>query len=102
MARKRLAYQKKKHNRFGMFLATLCLLLVLIAVGVRGSELKKKQHAYEARVKALKEQIAEETVRTGELAEYEKYTKTDAFVEEIAKQKLGLVFEGEIIFKSGS
>ena len=34
-----------------------------------------------------------------ELAEYEKYTQTKMFYEEIAKKILGLVYEDEIIFK---
>ena len=29
----------------------------------------------------------------------EKYTKTRKYVEEVAKDKLGLVYDGEIIFK---
>ena len=31
--------------------------------------------------------------------EYEKYTKTKKFVEEMAEGKLGLVHDGEVIFK---
>ena len=35
-----------------------------------------------------------------QLTDYEKYTKTDKFVEEIAKEKLGLLYENEILFRS--
>ena len=35
-----------------------------------------------------------------ELEEYEKYTKTAKYVEEVAKEKLGLVYEDEIIFQA--
>ena len=44
-------------------------------------------------------QIAEEKQRTGEIKEYEKYTQSKLFYEEIAKKILGLVHEDEIIFK---
>ena len=37
--------------------------------------------------------------RAEDIEEYGKYTKTTKFVEEVAKDKLGLVYEGEIIFK---
>ena len=47
----------------------------------------------------LREQIAEEEKRKEEIAEYEKYTRTKKYVEEVAKDKLGLVNEDEIIFK---
>ena len=34
-----------------------------------------------------------------EIKEYEKYTQTKQYIEEVAKDKLGLVHEGEILFK---
>ena len=40
-----------------------------------------------------------EEARSAEIEEYGKYTQTKKFVEEVAKEKLGLVYEGEIIFK---
>lgn len=45
------------------------------------------------------QEIEAEQARTKEIEEYEKYTQTKKYVEEIAKSKLGLVYEGEIIFK---
>ena len=51
------------------------------------------------REKALQEQIDAENARTQEIEEYRKYTQTKKYVEEVAKDKLGLVKEGEIIYK---
>ena len=45
-------------------------------------------------------ETALQKARTEELIEYEKYTKTAKYVEEVAKDKLGLVYEDEIIFES--
>ena len=50
----------------------------------------------------LQEQIEAEQERTKEIEEYEKYTQTKKYIEEVAKDKLGLVHEGEIIFKEGN
>ena len=47
----------------------------------------------------LLEQIAEEEKRTEEIEEFRKYTKTKKYAEEVAKDKLGLVYDGEILFK---
>ena len=47
----------------------------------------------------LQEQIDAETKRSEEIEEYRKYTQTQKYVEEVAKEKLGLVNENEIIFK---
>ena len=38
--------------------------------------------------------------RAEELEELKKYVQTDSYVEEIAEEKLGLVHNGEIIFKT--
>ncbi len=100
MTGRRPAYRKKRHNRLGMMLVMLCVLMLLVVVGVGSLELKAKQRKYAAEERALDQQIAAEMTRTEELAEYEIYTRTDAFVEEVAKDKLGLVYEGEIIFRS--
>lgn len=34
-----------------------------------------------------------------EIKEFKKHAKTDDYVEEIAREKLGLVHKGEIVFK---
>ena len=62
-------------------------------------ELKQKQETYAAKEQALQEQIDAENARTQEIEEYRKYTQTKKYVEEVAKDKLGLVKEGEIIYK---
>ncbi len=38
-------------------------------------------------------------IRAKELEEYEEYVKTDEYVEEVAREKLGLVYKDEIIFE---
>ena len=43
--------------------------------------------------------IDQEMQRTEELKELATYTKTKKYAEEVAKDKLGLVYENEIIFK---
>lgn len=98
MAR-RAAYRKKRQNRFGMFLVTTVIVMMLVVVAVKSIELKQSLAGYKAREQLLLEQIAEEEERTEEIAEYEKYTQTKKYMEEVAKDKLGLVYEGEIIFK---
>lgn len=100
MAGRRPAYRKRRHNRLGMMLVTLCVLMMTVVVGVSSIDLKAKQKKYAAQEQALDQQIEEELARTDDLQEYEKYTRTDAFVEEMAKDKLGLVYDGEIIFRS--
>ena len=98
MARK-AAYRKKRQNTTGMLLVTTVVIMMLIVVTIKSVELREKRATYLAREEALMQEIEAEQARTEKIEEYEKYTQTKKYVEEIAKNKLGLVYEGEIIFK---
>lgn len=100
MAGRRIAYrQKRKQNRFSIMLVGIVVLILTGVVAVRSIELNEKKAVYEEKIALLEEQIAEEQQRAEEIAEYKKYTQTKKYVEEVAKDKLGLVYEGEIVFK---
>ena len=100
MARRKAAmHRKRKQNRFAMFLVSFALLMLLAAVGVKKIELESKQDAYLQKEAELQKKIDEEKARSQELEEYEKYTQTQKYVEDVAKEKLGLVYEDEIVFK---
>ena len=92
---KRAAYRRKKQNRFGMFLASIVVIMLLIVVAVDSVELTAKRQ----REQELEAQILAEEERTKEIEEYEKYTQTMKYKEEVARDRLGLVYEGEILFK---
>lgn len=96
---KKAAYRKKRQNSMGMLLVTAVVIMMLVVVTVKSIELRDKRAIYMAREEALMKQIEAEQARTAEIEEYEKYTQTKKYVEEVAKNKLGLVYEGEIIFK---
>ena len=99
MVKRRVAFRRKRQNRLAMFLVTTVVLMLLLVVGTKSVEFKAKQRVYEAREQVLLEQIAEEEKRTEEIEEFRKYTKTKKYAEEVAKDKLGLVYDGEILFK---
>ena len=99
MTRRRISYRKRRQNRFGMFLTGIVVLMMVVVVSVRSNELQEKCEVYAAREAVLEQQIEEEKARTEEIEEYRKYTQTKKYAEEVAKDKLGLVYEGEIIFK---
>lgn len=98
MARK-AAYRKKRQNRFGMFLVSIVVLMLLIVVTFSSVELMAKKELYHQKETALEEQIKAEQERAREIEEFETYTHTKKYVEEVARDKLGLVYEGEILFE---
>ena len=98
MARK-AAYRKKRQNKFGMFLVSVVVIMLMVVVAVKSVELREKKAFYALKEQTLVEQIEAETKRSEEIDEYEKYTQTKKYIEDVAKDRLGLVYEGEIIFK---
>ena len=99
MVKRKVVFRKKRQNRLGMFLVLMVVLMLLVVVSLKSAELRQKQETYAARERVLQEQIDVEKARTEEIEEYRKYTQTKKYVEEVAKDKLGLVNEGEIIYK---
>ena len=87
------------HNRLGLMLAAFAVTLLTIVVFIRSMSLYQKLHQYETKIETLQTQIDSEEARSEEIAEFEKYTTTRKYIEEVAKEKLGLVYPGEIIFK---
>lgn len=89
----------RNENRLGMMIALLAIAIMTGVVGINSISLKQKEKAYAAREEELLQQIAAEEARAKELEEFATYTKTKKYAEEVAKDKLGLVYENEIIFQ---
>lgn len=96
---KKAAYRKKRHNKFSMFLTSIVVIMLLVVVAVKSNELEEKKAYYREREQALEAQIEAEKQRAKEIDEYATYTQTKKYIEDVAKEKLGLVYEGEIVFK---
>lgn len=100
MAR-RVEFRTKKNNHFGMVTVLILVAMFCSVIFVKSISLRNKRDEYNKKIEALEQQIEYEKERTKDLEEYEKYTKTVKYVEEVAKDKLGLVYEDEIVFESG-
>lgn len=79
--------------------AAIAILIMTGVVGVNSVSLKQKEQRYAAREQELMQLIAAEEARAKELEEFATYTRTKKYAEEVAKDKLGLVYENEIIFQ---
>lgn len=96
---RRVAYRKRNQNRFSMFLVSLVVLMLVVVAAWRSVELRQKINDKAREKQLLEEQIAEEEARSLELDEFAKEIQTKGYIEDIAREKLGLVYEGEILFK---
>ena len=98
MARRR--QRRKRESKVGILAISFMVLGLFAVIAYKGEELKIKNEAYIAKEAALMAQIQEEQERTEELREYSKYIKTKKYIEEVAREKLGLIYEDEIIFRA--
>ena len=81
--RKKAVYRKRKQNRFSMFLVSLVVVMILVVVAFKRIELSAKLDANQAKIEQLNGQIKSEEDRADEIREYEKYTHTKGYVEEV-------------------
>ena len=86
-------------NRMALIGITMVVLSLAIVVRIGASSLKEKDLEYQAKEQNLEEVLADEEERALELEEYRIYVQTKQYIEKIAKEKLGLVKEDEILLK---
>ena len=99
-SKRKIAFKRRRQNRLGMMLVSAVVLMMCLVMVVSMYSLSKKRNGYIEREQSLQQQIEAESQRAEDLKEYEKYTKTAAYVEEVAKDKLGLVYEDEVVFQA--
>lgn len=93
----RRSKKKKKHTTR---IVALVLLLVVVVLGFNVIKLYRKNVACIEKKEALEEQYEAQVERKDDLSTLEEFTKTMEYVEQMAREKLGMVFKNEIIFKS--
>lgn len=98
MARRR--QRRKQNSGVGILAISIMVFGLFAVIAYKGEELKVKNEAYIAKEADLMARIRSEQERTEELREYSKYVKTKKYIEEVAREKLGLIYEDEIIFKA--
>ena len=88
-----------KKNRSGMVLIVIIIALLAIVLMVRSAALSRKNAAYAEEIQKLTEQITEEEGRTEKIEAYKEYTDSDSYVEKMAREKFGLVYPDEVIYR---
>ena len=96
----RMNRNKRFRKHLGSFAIAGVVLLMLIFVFVASLSLRVSNANKQERIAELESQIEAEKEKAEEIEEYGKYVQTKKYAEEVAKEKLGLVYEDEIIFKA--
>ena len=98
---KRKKSNKKRiaNNYLGMLAIGFVAIVLLAGLFMQSQTLRNRLAVYDARAASLEESIEDEKARTEEIDELKEYMQTDEYVEEVARDKLGLVKDNEIVFK---
>lgn len=78
---------------------TCVIISMALVVSIKGATLQDKDLEYMAREENLEAQKAKEELRAASLEERRIYVQTKQYIEEVAKEKLGLVNPDEVILK---
>lgn len=89
-----------KETRRGMILIIVVVCIIITALAVRCRSLTDRNSTYAQQIEILEEKISEEQGRSESIETFRKYTNTNAYVEKVAREKLGLVYPDEVIFQS--
>nr|WP_124065903.1 septum formation initiator family protein [Clostridium sp. E02] len=99
MGKSRRKRKDKWGNRMALIGVTFVVFSLAAIVTIKGVTLKEKEQEYHLRLEGLEGQVDKEKDRAEKLEEYRVYVQTKQYVEEVAKQKLGLVNPDEILLK---
>jgi len=91
--------RRKTSNLRGMACIAMVVGILLISLTLQIREIKAKNADYQTQADNLEKQIRDEKERTEEIEALEDYVESKEYVEELARDKLGLVYEDEIVFK---
>ena len=86
-------------NKFALIAVTGVVVIFALILGVRIKALKAKEQQYIEKEQAILSRVAQEEERARTLEEYRVYVQTKQYVEEVAREKLGLVDPDEILLK---
>lgn len=101
--KERYRVKRKRRDRLGNRLALIgitgVILSMALVVNIKGASLKDKDLVYQLKEENLYEQLRKEEARQEELEERRIYVQTKEYIQEVAKEKLGLVNPNEILLK---
>lgn len=99
MARKRKRKSTRHQSRVASFLIVVAVLFVCVFSVMRIGSLNSKSNELKATEAELTRKIEMAYQEKEELSAREQYMHTNKYIEDVAKDKLGLVYPDEIVIK---
>ena len=93
--------RKRRHKASrSVFFICLSVICFTIAVGALQLSLRRQESAYRRQEKSLQVQISNEKARAKELNELEAYMKSDRYIGDTAREKLGMAYPNDLLLKA--
>lgn len=89
---------RRRRKRTGIGIIAFLVLCICGIVAYGKANLEKQRDAYTKELEDLDSQIVEEEDRSTDIKNQRAYVTTKKYIEDIAREKLGLVYEYEILF----
>ena len=81
-----------------LYFAILIAFLIGM-LGIQTVNTYQKQLAYKKQEAALEEELKAQQKKSEDLVEYEQQTQSEEYIENTAREKLGMTYENEIVFR---
>lgn len=91
--------RRRASHKLGMAAVTLVVAAMLCVLSVKMTSLRERDEVYAARESALEKQLETEKERSEQLEEQRIYVQTKQYIEEMARERWGLVHPGELILQ---
>lgn len=82
-----------------MLLITLTTISLFIGMMIKRDNASSQLSSYNQRYELLQEDLDNEQENTKEIEKMSDYMKTDEYIEEAAREKLGLIKDNETVFR---
>ena len=90
----------QNYKRSVLAISSIIVMLSAVIV-IHGMALQARNKEYMAQEAELMAQLDDEKDRSEEIDKLKEYVGTDEYIEDVAKEKLGLIKQNEILFKTG-
>ena len=90
---------RMRQNRRTIVILIIFVGLLMVITLAASHRLSTRLRTGEERIRTLEMQTEQERGRAEEIRETQEYMQSDEYIEQVAKDKLGLVRDGDIVFK---
>lgn len=92
--------RRKRRNRTGLYLVMTVVLLFCATLGIHSISLKADCQTLQTQKQELEDKKADLQKEKKSIQEQKAYMQTNEYIEQVAREKFGLVYENEIVFKA--